>query len=168
MEAEEADNADSTPPLEENSALSQFVENMGLHYEHYGVPRIGGRMLGLLLVAPGPISSEAMAEALQVSRSSISTNLRMLLLSGLVEKVSLPGERCDYYVFAASAWQRAFEMRLAGVLPLRSLAEQGLQGLEEGHPARPRLQEMLEWAGLVEKFYTRLREEWQSKREVPA
>lgn len=34
---------------------------------------------------------------LSVSRSSVSTNLRLLLSFGFLEKVAVPGERSDYY-----------------------------------------------------------------------
>lgn len=168
MELEDSDNADSNPPLSGGlPSLSQFIENMGLHYQEYGVPRIGGRILGLLLVHPEPISAEEMAEALQVSRSSVSTNLRTLLLTGLVEKVSLPGERVDYYVLTDNPWQKALEMRLAAILPLRSIAAQALAGLDSQHPARQRLQEMIAWVEQVEEMIHDLNERWQSRQEVP-
>lgn len=168
MELEDSDNSDSTPPLSgELPSLSLFIENMGLHYQEYGVPRIGGRILGLLFIHPQPISAEEMAEALQVSRSSISTNLRTLLLTDLVEKVSRPGERVDFYVVAPNLWQKALEMRLAAILPLRSIAMQALEGLGEQHPARQRLQEMIAWVEQVEEMMQHLDEKWQPRQEVP-
>jgi DNA-binding transcriptional regulator GbsR (MarR family) len=185
MDSEESDNAgDSTPPLEVLPAqeepadqtglvlntpeLSQFIENMGLQYEAYDVPRIGGRILGLLMVSPNPMTSEEMSEALQVSRSSISTNLRTLLMTGLIEKVSVPGDRLDYYVFAEDAWLRIIEMRLEEVMSLREVAEEGLENLQTNHPARKRIEEMRSWADMVQMAYQRLSKNWQSQREVPA
>lgn len=170
MDQEDADNnSDSPPPLiGENPVLSQFIENMGLHYQEYGFPRIAGRIVGLLLVTPRPISSEEMADALQVSRSSISTNLRTLLMAELIEKVSLPGDRVDYYELGSETWQKSLELRLAAILPLKEVAEEGLEGLVENHPARSRLKEMIAWVNLVENFVQRLQQEWQSIQETPA
>lgn len=169
MVSEEADSGDSNPPISGDlSTLSQFIENMGLHFEDYGIPRIGGRILGLLLVSSRPVSPEEMSEVLQVSRSSISTNLRTLLMAGLAERVSLPGERSDYYVFSDDAWESSLEMRLEGIQSLQEMAEEGLQGLEQDHPARKRLQEVLEWSELVQKSYEKLIKAWQSRKEVPA
>ena len=105
MEVDSPDNSGDSP-LEDKPELSQFIENMGLHYEAYGVPRIGGRLLGLLMISNRPLAAEEMAETLQVSRSSVSTNLRTLLMAELVEKVSLPGDRVDYYVLSDLAWQK--------------------------------------------------------------
>jgi DNA-binding transcriptional regulator GbsR (MarR family) len=169
MVSEEADNGDSNPPLSGDSArLSQFIENMGLHFEDYGVPRIGGKILGLLLVSNRPVSPEEMSEVLQVSRSSISTNLRTLQIAGFAEKVSLPGERSDFYVFADDAWETSLEMRLEGIQSLREMAEEGLQGLGPDHPGRERLKEILEWTDLVERTFERIIKQWQSHKEVPA
>ena len=169
MESDEADNqGDSKPPLGSFPGLSQFIENMGLHYEAYDVPRIGGRILGLLMVKPDPMTSEEMSELLQVSRSSISTNLRTLQMAGLVEQVSVPGDRKDYYVFSEEAWLRILEMRVEQVLSMKEAAEDGLQNLEANHPARQRIKEMLVWTAMVQEAYERMSREWLSRREVPA
>ncbi|NPV55479.1 MAG: ArsR family transcriptional regulator [Anaerolineae bacterium] len=166
MPSEEADNAtDSKPPPlgEDRPELSQLIENMGLHFEAYNVPRIGGRILGLLMVANRPLSSEEMADALQVSRSSISTNLKTLLMAELVEKVSLPGDRVDYYAFPSEAWQTALAIRLGSFDELRELAEDSLAELPGDDPAVPRLQEAVTWANLVDEMLQRLHTEWLAR-----
>jgi len=167
MELEGGDSSDSPPLPEDSPVISQFIENMGLHYQHYGLSRISGRILGLLLVTPQPISSEEMAGALQVSRSSISTNLRTLLMAGLVEKVSLPGNRVDFFILASNLWQKALDLRMAAILPLKAFAEQALESLHEEHPARSRMDEMIRWVNLVDEMTQRVRDEWQSQEEVP-
>lgn len=169
MEVEGADNPGDSEPLEaDQPELSLFIENMGLHCEAYDVPRIGGRILGLLMVNPNPLASEKMSDVLQVSRSSISTNLRTLQMAGLVEQVSVPGDRRDYYVFSEDAWLRILEMRLEQVLSMKEAAEEGLENLTEGHPSRKLIQEMLEWTEMVQSSYERMSKAWQSRREVPA
>ncbi|HZW03636.1 MAG TPA: MarR family transcriptional regulator [Anaerolineaceae bacterium] len=171
MVSEEADNsADSpVPPIfGGHPALSRFIENMGLQYEEYGVPRIGGRILGVLLVTPHPVPAEELSQSLQVSRSSISTNLRTLMLAGLVERTFVPGDRREHFIFSDSAWQRSLDMRLDGVTELRSVAVTGLQELAGNHPARSRLEEMVHWADLLHEAYQHVRIELQSRKEVPA
>jgi DNA-binding transcriptional regulator GbsR (MarR family) len=167
MDPKETDSAsDSTPPLiGDTSRLSQFVENMGLHFEEYGVPRIGGRILGLLLASSRPVSSEEMSEMLEASRSSVSTNLRTLLMTGLADRVSLPGERSDYYIFSDEAWEVILKIRLDRIESLREMAEDGLQGLQDHYPGRARLIEITAWADMVEKAYEGILKEWQSRKE---
>ncbi len=168
MEHEGSDNnGDNPPPLPEDSpALSQFVENMGLHYEDYGLSRIAGRIVGLLMITPRPISSEEMSEALQVSRSSISTNIRTLQMAGLVDKVSVPGDRVDYYTLSDEHWQMELEMRLENILPLKEMAEDGLEDLDEDHPARGRLVEMIDWVNMIDRMLQELRSQWQTRQEA--
>lgn len=169
MDSEETDSADSTPPLSGDAArLSQFIENMGLHFEEYGVPRIGGRILGLLLASSRPVSSEEISEVLEASRSSVSTNLRTLLMTGLADRVSLPGERSDYYVFSDEAWETILEIRMDRIEALREMAEDGLLGMHDHHPARARLQEITDWTDMVKKAYEGILEKWQSRKEEPA
>ena len=169
MEIDGSGHSAGQPPLSQDlRSLSQFIENMGLHYQDYGIPRIGGRIMGLLLVTPRPISSEEMADTLQVSRSSVSTNLRTLLMADLVEKVSLLGDRLDYYTLADDPWQKTLEMRLETIFPLKEVAEEGLAGMEDSHPARQRLEEMIAWVNMVEGMTQRLRQEWQSRQDLPA
>lgn len=167
MDSEESDSAsDSIPPLSgDTTTLSQFIENMGLHFEEYGVPRIGGRILGLLLASSRPVSPEEMSEVLEASRSSVSTNLRTLLITGLADRVSLPGERSDYYVFSDEAWEAILEIRLDRIESLHEMAEDGLQGMQDHHPARARLEEILIWTDMISEAYKHLAKEWQSRKE---
>ena len=167
MELDDGDSTDNPPLPEDSPVISQFIENMGLHYQHYGLSRISGRILGLLLITPHPISSEEMAESLQVSRSSVSTNLRTLLMTGLVEKVSLTGNRVDLFILTSDLWQKALEMRMAAIFPLQSIAEQALVNLHDDHPARDRMEEMIKWVELVDDMTQRMRDAWQSRQEVP-
>jgi DNA-binding transcriptional regulator GbsR (MarR family) len=82
-----------------NPDLWHFIENIARYYEGYGIPRIGGRMFALLLVSPHPLSAEHIAELLKASRSSVSTNVRALMTNGWVERVTVLGERTDYFRF---------------------------------------------------------------------
>lgn len=170
MDSEEADSGtDSNPPIQgDSTTLSQFIENMGLHFEEYGVPRIGGRILGLLLASSRPVTPEEMSDILQVSRSSISTNLRTLQMTGLADRVSLPGERSDHYVFSDDAWENSLEMRLEGILSLEEMAKDGLEGMGEDNPARKRMLEVLAWSSLVKESYERLIQEWHAQKEITA
>lgn len=141
---------------------------MGLHFEEYGVPRIGGRILGLLLVSSRPVTPEEMSDYLQVSRSSISTNLRTLQMTGLADRVSLPGERSDHYVFSDDAWENSLEMRLEGILSLEEMAKDGLEGLDGDNPARKKMLETLAWSSLVKESYEHLIQAWHAQKEIAA
>jgi DNA-binding transcriptional regulator GbsR (MarR family) len=59
--------------------IEEFVEMMGRQLEEQGAPRIAGRMFGYLMMIEEPESLDQLAEDLQVSRTSISTNARLLV-----------------------------------------------------------------------------------------
>ena len=47
-----------------NAPLTRFIENLAQYFESFGIPRIGGRILGLLLVSSEPLSAEAISTIL--------------------------------------------------------------------------------------------------------
>lgn len=97
----------------------RFIEALGLHFEKQaGFPRIGGRMLGLLMLTPKPLALGTIAELLMVSAASVSTNIRQFHARGLVEEISYPGDRRHYYVFSDSAWEHQFEEAIKGLTEL--------------------------------------------------
>ena len=105
----------------DSAARSAFIERLGIYYESYGVPRIGGRMLGLLLSAEEPVDAESIALDLGVSRASVSTNLRLLVGMGLAAKAPSPGSRRDRYDVAPDAWERAIVQRIEGFSRLATI-----------------------------------------------
>lgn len=76
---------------------SQFIEMIGMVTQAEGMPRISGRIIGLLIFDGRAYSFGDLASQLQVSRGSISTNARMLVERGVIERIARPGDRQDYY-----------------------------------------------------------------------
>jgi DNA-binding transcriptional regulator GbsR (MarR family) len=89
-----------------HDSVQNFVERMGLMMEAEGLPRIAGRVFGFLLVNEGAFSLDELAERLQVSKASISTNARLLEQHGMLERTSAPGDRRDFYQMGPDAWER--------------------------------------------------------------
>ena len=143
--------------------LVRFMESMGMYFESYGIPRIGGRILGLLLIAHEPLSAERIASILKVSRASISTNFRILLTSGLAEKVTYPGDRTTYFVFPESGLEKTLLVEIQGINALKRLIEQGLKSLPPTDSARLRMQKMADWADFLVKLYQKALVEWQAR-----
>ena len=87
-------------------SVQQFVEKMGLICEKEGMARSAGRIFGLLLVSDHPYSLDELAEALQASKASVSTNCRMLEQFGMIARVSSLGDRRDYYRVEGDPWEK--------------------------------------------------------------
>jgi DNA-binding transcriptional regulator GbsR (MarR family) len=92
-----------------NTAIECFIERIGLSLEADGLPRIAGRIMGFFVIHGGPVSFTELAERLQVSRGSVSTNSRLLASLGVIDRISLPGDRQDYYQLSERPYVRLIE-----------------------------------------------------------
>jgi DNA-binding transcriptional regulator GbsR (MarR family) len=100
-----------------------FIEQMGLIMAADGLPRIGGRLLALLLITEGDVSLDDIAKRLRVSKPSVSTNARLLEQRGVIEKVSRTADRRDYYRIADHVLERTMQQRLAKLQRLQACVE---------------------------------------------
>jgi len=129
----------------------QFVEDAGIILELVGLPRMAGRILGWLLICDPPHQSpQELAEALQASKGSISTNTRLLVQYRLLERMSLPGERRTYYILSKDIWSEMIRIHMQEITLLKELAESGLD-LVENEPAEHQ-QQLLEMHGMYSFF----------------
>lgn len=90
-----------------------FVERMGQSAETDGMSPIAGRLFALLLLSDEPCSLDDLAAALEVSKASVSTDARRLLDRGIVERVTRPGDRRDYYELAPDFFAQVVRSRIA-------------------------------------------------------
>jgi DNA-binding transcriptional regulator GbsR (MarR family) len=95
-----------------DAATARFSDRMGQIFENEGEQRTAGRMFGFLLVSEGVVSLDHLAEALGVSKASASTNARALAQMGVLERVSRPGDRHDYYGIAPDLFTHTMTRRL--------------------------------------------------------
>lgn len=109
------------------AAVAAFIESMGRHLEEDGLPRIAGRLMGALLINPNPCSLDDLTEQLSVSKASISSNARLLEVAGVAEKVTIPGDRRDFYQIAPNSTVRVIEHQLARTQALKERLEAGLE-----------------------------------------
>lgn len=92
-----------------NDTINQFIEQMGMMAQSDGLPRIAGKILGLMLIDTGPFSFGEIAERLEVSRGSVSTNTRLLENLRVIDRVSKMGERGDYFQLAHDPYAKLLQ-----------------------------------------------------------
>ncbi len=134
-------------------ALKHFIEEFGVLIEQWGFPRMAGRILGWLMVCdPQHQSAAQLSEVLGASKGSISTSTRLLMASGLVERVGMPGERVSYYRMVADPVNPIMRLEMADAIALRRLMERGLEILSG---VGPKVKNRLELLRELMKFRER-------------
>lgn len=146
--------------------IRHFIEEIGLFFEQAGLPRMAGRILGKLLIAnPSQQSLSDLAESLVASKGSVSTMTRLLIQAGLIERVSLPGERRDYFRLKPNAWFQMTKQRMGFVTALHDLAVKGIGLVDDDVPnGADRLIELKELSEFWESELPGLVDRWEDFR----
>ena len=144
-----------------------FIEQVGLFYEGAGLPRMAGRILGVLLVCdPLQQGAKQLAEVLDASKASISTNTRLLVQVGLVDRVALRGERGAHYMIREGCWSSVLEFKLRATTAFLGIAEEGLDVLADASPERrARLEEVHDLYTFFEEELPALMARWRARKE---
>lgn len=81
------------------------VAGLGRLARFFGFSEVMGRLYGTLLLSPEPLSLDDLAEGLQISKGSVSMNMRALERWGMAHEVWMRGERKKYYEAEPDLWQ---------------------------------------------------------------
>mgnify|MGYP005812234767 CR=1 FL=1 len=146
---------------------AEFVDRLGLFFERLGATRTMGRVYGWLLICDPPQQSlTQLADALSVSKASISTVARQLLEGGMVERLPSPNRQHLYRVtpggFTSVLDTQLSLMRL-GIAP----AEFALSVLGEDRPEqRQRVEDFRDFCEFCTRDYrNQLMKMWTEYRE---
>lgn len=146
-----------------------FIEDIGLFFEQMGLTRMAGRVLGVLLISDPPAQSlNDLCEALQASKSAISTTTRLLTEIGLIEQVPSPMPRRDYFRFKPGGWLLFMQQRMQVMSALHQITERGL-GLLRDKPSglQQRLLEAHDLFSFMEEQFPIWLERWQQQYGEP-
>jgi len=149
-----------------NTAI--FVEKLAVLLEADGLPRVAGRLFGLLLVSAEPRSLDEIAKHLGLSKASISINARLLEEKGLVERIGRQGDRRDYYRIAEDILERTLEQRIAKIRRFQqSIAEARNTCIIEHAIVRTRLENLDTAHNHLIEATARALEDWRATRKRP-
>ena len=151
---------------------AEFVDRLGLFFELLGATRTLGRVYAWLLICdPPPQSLTQLADALSVSKASVSTVARQLQEGGMVERLPSPTRQHLYRVtpggFTSVLGTQASRMRL-GV----EAAEFGLSMLGEDRAGqRERVEDFRDFCEFSTQVYRdefiRMWTEYRARRKRP-
>ena len=80
------------------------VAGLGRLTRFFGFNDVMGRLYGTLLMNPEPMSLDELAETLQISKGSVSMNMRSIERWGMAREVWMRGERKKYYTAESDFW----------------------------------------------------------------
>ena len=143
----------------------RLLEDFGLLSEQHGGTRMGGRVLGWLLLCDPPTQSlTQIADGLAVSKAAVSGAARELVRSGAAERASEPGRRGDSY--------RACRGKMDGMLHLeqvrfaRRILQHALAAVADGDQTQPNyvlLRELHDLAEFLEGELPGLLARWEER-----
>ncbi|MGE3597602.1 MAG: hypothetical protein AB7N70_18795, partial [Dehalococcoidia bacterium] len=93
-----------------------------------------------------------------------STNSRLLLYAGMIERASFPGDRRDYYQFSARGWEGSIEAEIKGTRTLLRIMSEALATLDPANAAgRVRLSESVAFYSFIAEELTAMLERWRTR-----
>ncbi|MEN0065715.1 MAG: MarR family transcriptional regulator [Myxococcota bacterium] len=152
------------------AALLDYIERVAVFYEAHGLPRIAGRILGMLLVCDPPErSAKELGDELAASKGSVSTMLRLLMTAQVVERVGKAGSRTTFYRFRANNFDTLIQTRMSEYVGFAPLADEGLAlladlGADATRTHRMRVQRAM--YRFLEREFAALAERWRDQRDA--
>lgn len=140
--------------------MERFIRKMGQFYENIGITHISGMIMGLLLIWAKPISPEEISHILRISRSSVSTNLKLLKMYGYLEEMKQSGIRKKFYIFSDSAWQNSIRVRLNMYDPFQNILQEGIEILKKNKEPDRSLKEIIAFMKIEKEFYVKALDNW--------
>jgi DNA-binding transcriptional ArsR family regulator len=125
-----------------------YIEESGIIFEQLGMTRMAGRIFGFLAVSDkSEASFDEIRQALDASKGSISGTTKQLINAGLVQPVSLPGDRKTYYRLNKVAVGQLLRSRIQLFNIFADL-------LSKGRELKKSEDDVSEWLKEVSAFYT--------------
>ena len=94
----------------EKNIKKQFVESWGVMGSVWGVNTSIARIHALLMVSEKPLGLDDISKKLNISRGNASMCLKELRNWGVIQKISVSGDRKDYYVSENDVWKMLFRI----------------------------------------------------------
>lgn len=152
-------------------AVQRFVLHWGEMGAVWGVNRSIGQIHALLYLSEQPLTAEDLAETLGLARSNVSNSLKELLQWSLIRRVSILGDRRDFYEAEVDLWEmvaRIAEGRKTRELDptlttLRTCMTEAENDRFMSITAKQRIGEMLSFVEMIDGWSNEMRKVPRSK-----
>lgn len=145
---------------------AEFVDRVGLFFEMLGATRTMGRVYGWLMICDPPQQSlSQLAEALSVSKASVSTVARQLQEGGMIQRLPA-ASRQHHYRVTPGGFTSVLNVQLSLMRPGIEAADFGLSLLDEDRAEqRERLEDFRDFCEFcVSDYRDELMRRWTDYR----
>ncbi len=146
----------------------EFIRDFGDAYLRFGLPKLMGNIIGLLLYEEGLLSLDQITEKLGVSKGPVSQVMTRLRDHNLVVRETIPGDRKDFYRAADDIFGQAFENHAALFYRNLSLARSFRSRCDADtipDSFTNRVEEMTLFYSMMTEHFEQFLTEWAKKRE---
>jgi len=88
-------------------AKEELIQAWGNLGYSWGLNKTMAQIHALLMISPKPLPTEEIMQELNISRGNANMNIRALLDWGIISRVSVPGERKEYFKSEKDIWTLA-------------------------------------------------------------
>ncbi len=144
--------------------IERFVLQWGDMGGHWGVNRSVSQIHALLYMSERPLTADDIAASLGMARSNVSNSLKELLAWDLIRRVPIRGDRREHFEAETDVWE--IFLRIAAgrkereidpaIAALRACADEAGQDPTVGKAAAQRLNEMLAFVEMMERWYAQM------------
>lgn len=152
----------------EEKIKRDIIQNFGYAYKAFGLNKLMGHVVALLIFSPEPLSLDDIAKHLKRSKGPVSQITRRLRDKNLIRRVWQPDSRKDYYEIQPDVFENAFRNNFELIKKNTRLAKQlkGNISKEKNKSLdslKIRLAEMQLFYEMMEKHYQNFLDEWSSR-----
>lgn len=158
---------DAEPASTPSPDVQEWIDQVGTWFmQQSSWPPIMGRTLAWLMVSDPPEQTALqIADAVHASRASLSSALRLLGETRMIQAVTRAGDRSTYYRMATDAWSAMLRRRLESITSFMEITDKGLRLFPPDTVGADRLREahrVFEW---LNKEAEPLLKRWETARE---
>lgn len=154
----------------EEKIKKELIQRFGDAYKAFGLSKLMGHIIALLLFSPNPLSLGEITEQLGRSKGPVSQIVRRLRDRNLIRKVWTPeNNRKDFYEVDPDLFEHAFRNNLELIKNNTRIAKQLKAGIKSANRGslktiNDRMHEMELFYILMEKHYQNFLNEWSRKK----
>lgn len=154
----------------EEKIKKELIQRFGDAYKAFGLNKLMGHIIALLLFSPNPLSLDEITKQLGRSKGPISQIVRRLRDKRLIRKAWMPeNNRKDYYEIEPEVFEHAFRNNLELIKNNKRIATQLKEKIRSANKQsletiNIRMKEMEMFYSLMEEHFNAFLAEWSKER----